>query len=185
MEAIVHFDPECGKVVSVGNSILDDGFPYIKVRYSEVEKILSGHETVDQYKVLLDPDTKEYSLETWYDSTIKILSWDENMYRIPLVEQASESSDVILYQNLKDKTWTFKIRWDIFNVISRSNNRLATYTEFYVTRANDANVLLQTIRFNVDHINDKGETFIQGIDFDQPISVYCRKIFNTYAHVQI
>lgn len=184
MEAIVHFDPESGNVMSVGNEVIDNGFPYISVRFSEVEKIISGHERPDQYKVLFDPDTREYTLETWYDTTIKILSWDENMYKIPLVESAPDSADVVLIQDTKNLTWTFKIRWDIFNVMRHSNERLKTYTEFYVTRANDANVLLQTIRFNIDYIDENGETLIEGVDFDQLISVYCRKIFNSYAHIQ-
>lgn len=186
MESIVYFDEDTGNLTSVSNVINDSPDPYIVVHYSDVEKILTGHETMNRYRVVLCESTNEYVLESWFDKKLAILSWDEHMYKIPKYESLPmEEHDIVVIQNTKTNKWIFKINWNVFHVLSRSSKRIGQYSEFYITRSNDANVLLHTIRFNTDFIDSNGETEIDGVDFDQPISVYCRKIFNSYAHIQI
>lgn len=187
MEAVVYFDADSGSLIEATNEVHESKHPYIIVKYSEVSKIFSGEETFDHYRVVLDATSKEYILESWYDKKIAILSWDENMYKIPKLSSPvnEQDFDVILFQNKKTNKWTFKINWNIFHILSRSNERVKQFTEFYITKSNDANVLLHTIRFNTDFIDRNGETVIDGVDFDENISVYCRKIFNSYAHIEL
>jgi hypothetical protein len=181
-EAVVYFEEDTGKLISVTNRI-DPllNYPYIKVDNSEVVTIRSGKESFDDYKVLLDLKTKEFKLSAYYDKNPVYVKWNDAVYQIP---KNNNDNDIHLIQDKKQSSWTLKISplaLKALNIRSTSPNYRI---EFYVTEEDDANVLKDTLKFEINKIKNY-EMVLKTPSATETVSVYSRKIFDTYGHTEI
>lgn len=179
----VYFDVETGKVLKVSNEF-DNTLTSIKVEYIDIEKIVEGTASLEDYRVVLNSETNEYVLQTWFDLTLNSMtaSWDYLIYQIPKTPVNNIQYDLVIVQDRSQNMWTFRINWNILDVFTFANKQNNRYLEFYVTELDDANALISTLRFYPSDVNKNGEFHICNIDAIQHVNIYCRKIFQSYLH---
>ena len=178
-EHFVYFDKDTGDIKILTN-VIDAAVtdPYIKVNFVEIEGIMSGKETPTEYKVVLDFTTGDYMLQHVSSDGPRSFNWNDEVYKLP---KTHDSADVVLVQDLKHKVWSIEISDVVRKMLSRDNNYNNFKINFYITDPDDVNVLHQVLRFTVkDVLSDKQPTI--EMTSDEDISVYCRKMFNTYTH---
>jgi hypothetical protein len=178
-EHFVYFDKESGDIKMVTNMIDDaSSDPYIKVNFVEIEGIMSGKEVPTEYKVVLDFTTGDYMLQHVSSDGPRSFNWNDEVYKLP---KTHDNADVVLVQNLKNKTWSIEISDVVRKMLSRDNNYNNFKINFYVTDPDDVNVLHQVLRFTVKDVLSETNHTIE-MTSESETSVYCRKMFNTYSH---
>jgi hypothetical protein len=176
----VYYNIETGEVLSLSNE-KDDSNPFIKVEASEVTTLISGKESFNDYKVVLNLATKEYVLQAYYDKEAKYLSWDDSIYRIPVVSEFSNLNDISIVQDTTLKTWQFNFSPSVLKMLLNRQQHIGTIN-FYITKSFDANILYKTIRINVPDIDEDGRVTITSETAASAASIYCFKIFDLYGH---
>lgn len=186
MEAIVYFDIETGQVKAVTNEITVSEFPYITVDFRQVKKVMSGHETMDHYRVFRDTETGTYRLESWEE--ILKLPTDNDTYKIPKFNNLSEveNFDFVVIRNTNNNTWEIQIGQVVLQVLKTMSARSGKrYLEFYITTEDDINILLNTLKVDVLKVGADGYIVVDDdLALPNNISVYCKKLFNSYAFIE-
>lgn len=181
----VYYDQETDDIVSISNHIKEfSAYPYIKVDIEEVRPVISGKRRLRDYCVMYNRDTKEYQFVSKIDlldlHESQSKAWNEAIFKIPY--NNSDTSDLLIKENID--TWELhfskKLQKEYCNIESES----LSMVELYVTREDDANVLLSKILFRLGDIPNKDKILIKKIDINEPYSIYCRKRFESYSLIK-
>jgi hypothetical protein len=182
----VYFIEETQEIASISNVRSEDTtLKYIEVLHEEVRPILSGRERLRDYKVVFDLKLGEYVFAPKLDvHEAQSLSWDDAIFQVPTINFVKDG-DLIFIEDTKNKIWTIEVSEKVKTVFGNLSETQQQQFEFYVTRKDDANVLLATFKVDTVQLLKFGKIEIKTVDINEPTSVYCRKIFDSYLHVTL
>lgn len=182
----VYYDQETDDIVSISNHIKEfSNYPFVKVDIEEVRPILSGKRRLRDYRVMYNFDTKEYDFISKLDlldlHESQSTAWDEAIFKIPTT--ALNSVPELLIQDNVD-SWKIEFSENLRKKYSNVGDESMSVIELYVTREDDANVLLAKIIFRFRDIANNDSILIKKIDLGEPYSLYCRKRFDSYLLIK-
>lgn len=180
----VYFDVETGNITQVSNKLLSDE-NYIRVEYFEIKDIIDGKEPLTDYKVIIDLKTKKYGLQSFRDFLPQSFLWNEFVYKIPLDNSKIDNADIVFEQNKNKNKWVIKFSKEVYQLLldRKTFMSLEELLHFYITEEDDMNILIETVKFKISEINENREFILRSNSASQSVSVYCRKIFDTYSHI--
>jgi hypothetical protein len=174
----VYFN-EDGTISAVSNSNKQDG-NYIQVDNIDVMNLVTGKETFDQYKVILDKKSKQYVLKHIYSQEDHYYSINDQVYEIPSVN--IEDPDLIITQDISNKCWTFTLNDTLRQTIIQYNTPMG----FSITHAGDPHQLVKYIIVKLsDLVSNKSFNipFEYESEIDETaLSVYTTKRLETYYY---
>lgn len=177
----VYFVKETEEIASIGNFKKESDLDFIEVPESLVRPIMIGRESLRDYKVAFDIKLGEYVFAAKIDVHESIsVTWDDSVYKIPEISDVKEF-DIKITTN-KNK-WKIEASESVRSAFGKTKDSPYHYFEFYITRRDDANVLLAVLPVRSSDLVKKTEIVFDNIDIREPSSVYCKKIFETYAHI--
>jgi len=183
-QSYVYYDKDTEEIVSISNHIKEfSNYPYVSVDLEAVRPILVGKKSLRDYKVIYNNEIKEYEFVSVLDlldlHESSSQSWDESIYKIPTQTDVKDIDMII-----EDRKDIWKIKFS--KNIKKKYSNIDTFSvlEFYVTRKNDANVLLSKILIKISEIASKNYISIKKNEITDSYSIYCKKRFDSYLLVK-
>lgn len=178
----VYFDSN-GNILSVSNSNTSPG-NNIAVESAEIDTLLSGKEQFHHYQVIFDTIKKSYVLKhVFNDEAINI---DINVDIHQIARTNTKHPDLIVVQDIKNKTWRFKLDNAIRENFRTKNMHLNSMLTFSITRYNDLHQLEKFIKLSISELiatDTIDVAFDSEIELDATaLSVYTTKRLETYIH---
>ena len=93
-------------------------------------------------------------------------------------------ASVKLVQNTADGTWTLTISEQLKTVLAGQSHHVNYNLAFYSTKPDDVNVLYGILKFRILDLLQTGTFTIKHESAMVPTSVYCRRVFDSYVHIQ-
>jgi hypothetical protein len=177
----VYFNPETGEIKHISNYLIPGESNYIQVNNAELADIRSNKDSPADYHVVMDFKTNEYIMQNIADGDVRSFNWNDEVYQMPNTGEAS----VKLVQNTADGTWTLTISEQITSVFSGQSHHVNYNLAFYATKPDDVNVLYGILKFRILDLLTTGTFTIKHESALVPTSVYCRRMFDSYAHIQL
>jgi hypothetical protein len=177
----VYFNPETGEIKHISNYLIPGESNYIQVNNAELADIRSNKDSPADYHVVMDFKTNEYIMQNIADGDVRSFNWNDEVYQMPNTGEAS----VKLVQNTADGTWTLTISEQITSVFSGQSHHVNYKLAFYATKPDDVNVLYGILKFRILDLLTTGTFTIKHESALVPTSVYCRRMFDSYAHIQL
>lgn len=180
-DPLVYFNPETGEIrIITGEQQGDDPY-FIRVNPAEIDDLIKNRTSPGDYRVVMDFKTNEYILQNILDGDIRSFNWNDEVFQIPKHGDGS----ITLIQNMKDKTWTLKISDNVRSSLSKQAIHAKSNLSFYATKRDDVNVLYGMLKFRMIDITTTGEFTISNDSAAYECSVFCRRVFDSYRHVEI
>jgi hypothetical protein len=176
----VYFNPETGEIKHISNYLIPEETNYIQVNSAEIADIRSNKDSPADYHVVMDFKTNEYIMQNIADGDIRSFNWDDEVYQMPNTGEAS----IKLVQNTAQGTWTLTISEQIVGVLSGQSHHINYNLAFYSTKPDDVNVLYGILKFRILDLLTTGTFTIKHESALVPTSVYCRRVFDSYVHIQ-
>jgi len=182
----VYFVEETQEIASISNVKSDvENLKCIEVSHEEVRPILSGRERLRDYKVSFDLKLVDYIFTPKLDVHEALsVSWDGAVFQVPCTNSIT-SADVIFVEDVKDKSWLIQVSDSIKAAFKNIPETQQQQFEFYITRKDDANILLKTLTVNTVQLLKFGKIEFKNLDINESTSVYCRKVFDSYLHITL
>jgi hypothetical protein len=177
----VYFD-EYGNILSVGNSNSSDG-NYIEVTPDLVQGLINGTEFLHNYIVMFDTIEKKHILKQRFVE--EETSFDVNKQIFQIEKNKNQRSDLIVYQDIKNKKWKFSLDSAIKDNIKNKTLSFQQMLFFAITKYNDPHELLNffTIDFKTLIDGVVKMPFTTNLELDPTaVSVYTLKRLDTYHH---
>jgi hypothetical protein len=174
----VYYSESTGNVLAIRNYIESgDELPYIEVDESELEK----DRNLTDYKVI---ERQGQFILIKLDIEWPKFNVNDDIHKIEKINQIDEDYDLLIRQDNYDKKFCFIISNELIEKLSRlrSNEREIVA---YVTAENDPNILYLTVRFKANKLIEDKKIYIDfsGYDGDIPCSIYTKRIFENYKHL--
>jgi hypothetical protein len=176
----VYFNPETGEIKHISNYLIPEETNYIQVNSAELADIRSNKDSPADYHVVMDFKTNEYIMQNIADGDVRSFNWNDEVYQMSNTGEAS----VKLVQNTTQGTWTLTISEQIVGVLAGQSHHINYNLAFYATKPDDVNVLYGILKFRVLDLLTTGTFTIKHESAQVPNSVYCRRIFDSYVHIQ-
>jgi hypothetical protein len=177
----VYFVKETEEIASIGNFKKESELDFIEVPESLILPIMTGREPLRDYKVSFDIKLGEYVFTAKMDVHESIsVTWNDSVYKVPETTSISECDIKI---TTKKNKWTIEASDNVRAAFGKTKDSPYHYFELYITRRDDANVLLKILPIKSNDLIENKEIIFDNIDIREPSSVYCKKIFETYAHI--
>jgi hypothetical protein len=128
----------------------------------------------------MDFKTNEYIMQNIADGDVRSFNWNDEVYQMPNTGEAS----VKLVQNTADGTWTLTISEQLKTVLAGQSHHVNYNLAFYSTKPDDVNVLYGILKFRILDLLQTGTFTIKHESAMVPTSVYCRRVFDSYVHIQ-
>lgn len=177
----VYFSPESGEIKHIANYLIDGLSDYIQVNIAELADFRNNKDTPANYRVVMDFKTNEYILQNTADGDIRSFNWNDEVYQMPNIGEAS----IVLMQNASLGTWTLTISEQVCSVLAGQANHVNYNLAFYITKPDDVNVLYSILKFRVIDVTTTGTFTIKDESALIPTSVYCRRVFDSYLHKHV
>lgn len=178
----VYFIKETEEIAAIANFKKETHLDFIEVPESLINPIMTGRESLRDYKVSFDIKLGEYVLTAKLDVHESVsMSWNDSVYKIPEVDNNINDFDIKITTN-KNK-WTIEASETVRSAFGKTKDSPYHYFEFYITRRDDANVLLAILPIRSTNLIENEKIVFDNIDIREPSSIYCKKIFETYAHI--
>lgn len=174
----VYFDND-GNLIKITNYIIE-AESYIVVDYDLVSGLMNGTESLSNYKVEKKSNT-EYQLIKNYENNRVFYDVDSRIYVIP---KNNPSANLIIYQDIKNKKWVFKLDKNTKSVFMKNSPSIKIKLSFSITAKDDPNYLYRFIEFDFAEILKRRlEIPFRYIDEQSVnISIYTNKKLNSYTH---
>lgn len=180
--AFVYFDKDSEEIASIGHYQPQTELPHIEVPFDLIRDIVTGRESIRDYKVAFSIRLGEYVLSAKLDVHEPIsTSWDQSIYQIPL-NLSSDTADICIEQIVRENVWKVTVSDAVVNAYGKTGQSPYHHFDLYITRKDDANVLLGTLSIYSTMLLRTKEIIFKNIDIHEPASVYCKKIFQSYSH---
>lgn len=180
-DQLVYFDPDTGELRMLTGELQGDDPNFIRVNSAEVDDLIKNKASPSDYRVVIDFKTNEYILQNILDGDIRSFNWNDEVYQIP----KSGEGSVTLIQNKENSNWTLKITDQIRVSLSKQLIHAKSNLVFYATKRDDVNVLYGILKFRMIDITTTGEFTIEGSSATQECSVFCRRVFDSYRHIEL
>jgi len=176
----VYFNPETGQIKHISNYLILGETNYIQVNNAELSDIRSNKDSPADYHVVMDFKTNEYIMQNIADGDVRSFNWNDEVYQMPNTGEAS----VKLVQNTAGGTWTLTISEQLKTVLAGQSHHVNYNLAFYSTKPDDVNVLYGILKFRILDLLQTGTFTIKHESAMVPTSVYCRRVFDSYVHIQ-
>jgi hypothetical protein len=178
----VYFIKDTEEIASISNFKKDTDIDFIEVPASLIQPIMAGREPLRDYKVTFDIKLGEYVFTAKMDVHESVsVTWNDSVYKIPEID--NDDFDIKIITN--GTTWTIEASDRVKTAFGKTKDSPYHYFEFYITRKDDANVLLEVLPVRSNDLIEKKEIIFNNIDIRESFSVYCKRIFDVYSHVII
>lgn len=178
----VYFDND-GNLLSISNTNTSKG-NYIEVDNNEVENLIKGKEQFSQYYVIFDTLEKDFVLKHRFNEEDVVFDVNNQIYKIFRADGLR--SDLTLYQNIKEKKWSFLLDEAIRENFKIKNTFIEKPMYFSVTDFNNPSVLYRIIKITVKELIENtllDIPFETDLELDPTsVSVYTIKRFESYHH---
>ena len=181
VDTLVYFNPDTGELRHITGEIFPDEPHYIRVSPAEVADLQTYKSSPSDYRVVMDFKTNEYILQNIAEGDIRSFNWNDEVYQLP----NSGTASLTLTQNTKEGTWTLSVSEQVLRSLSTQATHANYNLAFYATKPDDVNVLHGILKFRVIDITTTGTFTIKHESALAPASVYCRKVFDSYVHIQL
>jgi len=179
-DPLVYFNPDTGEIRMITGEQQDDDPYFIRVNPAEIDDLVKNKASPADYRVVMDFKTNEYILQNILDGDVRSFNWNDEVYQLPKHGEGS----ITLIQNIKDKTWTLKITDKVRDSLSKQAVHAKSSLAFYATKQDDVNVLYGILKFRMIDITTTGEFTIKDSSAEQECSVFCRRVFDSYRHIE-
>jgi hypothetical protein len=180
-DTLVYFNPDTGELRYLTGELIADDPYYIRVNPAEVSDLVHTKASPSDYRVVMDFKTNEYILQNILEGDVRSFNWNDEVYQLPNEGTAS----LKLTQDSVHGTWTLTLTDQVKKSLSTQQLHTNYNLAFYVTKPDDVNVLYSILKFRVIDITTTGSFTITDDSAFEPVSVYCRKVFDSYLHKQI
>lgn len=177
----VYFDPDTGELRHLANELIVDDPYYIKVNAAEVSDLTNNRDTPANYRVVMDFKTNEYILQNIADGDVRSFNWNDEVYQMPTDTEGS----ITLTQNIAQSSWTLSISSQVSAALVGQANHINYNLAFYVTKPDDVNVLYHILKFRITDVTASGSFTINHPSAGKHCSVYCRRVFDSYQHIEV
>ena len=177
------FDPETGKVISVGPTVcFEDKINKIDLDKEMAEDILSAKIHISNCFV----DIESGSLEIAEIKSIRKI--DDVLHRIPLKEYSdSKNPDIFITYNSKNRQIKFELNKQLGGTKKTQSNKKRTVywsgetvMDFYITKYNDPHWILHKFDVKIQELGLKAKTF-KNLEIPGRFSVFTRRILKNYV----
>lgn len=174
----VYFYNETGFIDRISNiSETVDGLTSIPVDYKQVEEILSGKKSTNDFRVVYDSELKKYILKETRLSQEMFNPEVSKLIRL----QATENADISIVQDKIKKEWKIKTSGSFKNFVVKDDQRFNKTVFFSITKENDPNVLYRFFQFTLEQLIVKTLYIAFEDDIEQTdLSVYTSNYFDSY-----
>ena len=180
-DPLVYFNPDTGELRMITGELQGDDPYFIRVNPAEIDDLVKNRTSPADYRVVIDFKTNEYILQNIIDGDVRSFNWNDEVYQIPKLGNGS----IMLTQDKGNKTWTLKISDQVRVSLSKQLIHAKSNLAFYATKQDDVNVLYGILKFRMIDITTTGEFTIQDDSAQQECSVFCRRVFDSYRHVEL
>jgi hypothetical protein len=129
----------------------------------------------------MDFKTNEYILQNILEGDVRSFNWNDEVYQLP----NDGAGSLTLTQDCKQGTWTLTLTEQVKKSLTSQQLHINYNLTFYVTKPDDVNVLYSILKFRVIDVTTTGSFTIKDDSALHTVSVYCRKVFDSYLHKQI
>lgn len=179
-DPLVYFNPDTGEITMITGELQGDDPNFIRVNPAEIDDLAKNKTSPSDYRVVMDYKTNEYILQNILDGDVRSFNWNDEVYQIPDIETASVS----LIQDKKEKTWTIDLSDQVRISLSKQTVHAKSNLAFYATKKDDVNVLYGILKFRMIDITTTGSFTIKDDSAGYECSVFCRRVFDSYRHIQ-
>lgn len=180
VETLVYFNPDTGELRHITGEIFPEEPHYIRVSPAEVYDLQHYKASPSDYRVVMDFKTNEYILQNIAEGDVRSFNWNDEVYQLPNTGTGS----LTLIQDVQEGTWTLTVSEQVLRSLSTQATHVNYNLAFYATKPDDVNVLYGILKFRVIDITTTGTFTIKHESALVPASVYCRKVFDSYVHIQ-
>jgi hypothetical protein len=180
-DTLIYFNPTTGELRYLTGELIPDDPYYIRVNPAEVSDLIHNKTSPSDYRVVMDFKTNEYILQNILEGDVRSFNWNDEVYQIPNEGIGS----LTLIQDSKQSSWTLSLTDQVKKSLASQQLHINYNLAFYVTKPDDVNVLYSILKFRVIDITTTGTFTIKDESALHPVSVYCRKVFDSYLHKQI
>lgn len=179
-DPLVYFNPDTGELTMLTGELQDDNPNFIRVNPAEIDDLIKNKTSPGDYRVVMDYKTNEYILQNILDGDVRSFNWNDEVYQIPNTGTAS----INLLQKTKEKTWTLELSDQVRASLSKQTVHAKSNLAFYATKKDDVNVLYGILKFRMIDITTSGKFTIEHDSAGYECSVFCRRIFDSYRHIE-
>ena len=189
MKQYIQFNQETGEALTVGPTKEGN---CIGIEETIANDLKAGMKQLNQFKVVLDEETKKYILsEIRLDTNLTkkyIIEPPASKYIFQLPVSSVKEDGINLIQNANKGVWAVSIQGETHKTIkelAETNKQLKQL--FFVTEKNNPNILHDTLIVDLNKLVDEEEYEIKTFDKQSVklnISVFCRNTYNEYTHVR-
>lgn len=180
-DPLVYFNPDTGELRMITGELQGDDPNFIRVNPAEIDDLVKNKASPGDYRVVMDFKTNEYILQNVLDGDIRSFNWNDEVYQIP----KSGEGSIILTQDKRTSSWTLKISDQIRVSLSKQSIHAKSNLAFYATKRDDVNVLYGILKFRMIDITTTGEFTITDNSAQEDCSVFCRRVFDSYRHIEL
>ena len=179
-DPLVYFNPDTGEIRMITGEQQGDDPYFIRVNPAEIDDLAKNRTSPSDYRVVMDFKTNEYILQNILDGDVRSFNWNDEVYQIPKQGEGS----ITLIQDMKNKTWTLRLTDQVRSSLSKQAVHSKSNLSFYATKKDDVNVLYGILKFRMIDITTTGEFTIDDDSASEECSVFCRRVFDSYRHVE-
>lgn len=181
----VYYNPITGEITSFRNEIVEDTFPFIEIKSSDIDVSIEEFNMID-YRVWKKDNNLTLIRKP---ASIEFLSDDSQLiYRVPRQEEnkhVSDNPDMVIEQDNDHKLFRICLSESViekFQGLELVNQNMSVY----VTEEGDPNILYETLTFNISEIISSGSKEIPFGSFSGGVcNIFLTKYFESYLHTEV
>ena len=186
----VYYDQSTGKVIHFRNHVVDDTYPFLEVRESDIGDI--SDIDVRNFVVIEIANRKELVKRKSLEMIDAMSGIDDLVHRISKVNLSekleipdqSHDYDLLIEQDLKEKVFRFRLSYQLKQQFNEPVFQEKTIN-LYLTNENDPNILHKSYAINLYNLS---RYWYYTIPFDEdmrPNDFYTIRYFSKYLHMVI
>jgi hypothetical protein len=175
----IYYEKDTGIINKISSTHGEtEQFEILKIESNQVSDLLHGFKKVSDFKVTFDITQKKLVLKELIKVSEQTAT--SSLVKLPLVEKTSADADFNLIQH--------DTQWEIFlspetrkfiQTLPASNS----FVHLSVTEFNEPHTLFETLKVNMsDLINNERVFLPMKNKFEEAVSIYTTKYFDTYSH---
>lgn len=164
---------DVGEIVKITNEI-DNSHLFVEIPFDLYDQFGNGNAKLSDYSVIKTDRYKVIKKDV-------IQKYEHNIYILPDVQDLSTNS-IYITQDKNSNKWKIWHTFDEYNLnnLSINTKKLQADKNFYVTKKNNANVLLDTLTCKLaDYIDTE---YVFPNQYYDDVMIVTRPDFETYCH---
>jgi hypothetical protein len=174
----IHFSEDSGHLIKTSTSKETDvGINCIEVNPDDAKLLINGTHSMNDYRVLFDPEKKRHDLKF---TTMSQEMFNPNVGKLFEITK-TDSPDITITKDLSSKLWVIELFPEAIKLIKSDPVYKNTVLYFHITEQGDPHTLYRFLEVEVDQLLDEKVYFaIRKQEFEL-CSVYTTKFFDKYS----